>query len=163
MKVGDIILFKGRGIGFKLLSRLIRLFEKDWDGWGWHMAYVAFIAPDGGALIAESVGRGIREASLPTNREYRVYTWLEDADRLKIQEFTNKHLGENYDVAVYLWTMLQYLVLHFFNHPIPRLLDNRYTCWEFVFLMAREMGRPIQSLHRYPFLTDFLKAIEGEK
>ena len=68
------------------------------------------------------------------------------------------NLDCGYDVAVYFFTMLQYLILHFFNHPIPRLLDNRYACWELAFFFAREMGKPIQSIHKYPVITDFLKA-----
>lgn len=159
MKVGDIIVFKGSGTAFKLLSRLLRLFEREWDGWGWHLAYITRISAHGEVTIAESVGSGVRRSPLTGKNQYRVYTWLDDVNQRKLQAFTTKHLGESYDVAVYFWTMLQYLVLHFFNHQIPRLLDNRYTCWEFVFLMAREMGSPIQSLHRYPFLTDFLKAV----
>jgi len=159
MKVGDIIVFKGSGLVFKILSRLLRFFEKHWDGWGWHMAYITRISMRGEVTIAESIGSGVRRSPLTGKTQYRCYTWLEEVNQRKLQAFTSKHLGENYDVAVYFWTMLQYLILHFFNHQIPRLLDNRYTCWEFVFLMTREMGKPIQSLHRYPFLTDFLEAV----
>jgi len=155
--VGDILVFKGHGVVFQLLSRFLKLFERDYDRWGWHMAYVSHIDKD--VFIAESLGSGV-QINLLTDREYQAYHWLDKVDENKLTAFTADHLDCNYDVAVYFWTMLQYLVLHFFNHSIPRLLDNRYTCWEFVFLMCREMGKPVQALHTYPMLTDFLKGIK---
>ena len=79
-----------------------------------------------------------------------------------MENFIAEELHKGYDAAVYFWTVLQYFILHFFNHHIPRVLDNRYTCWELAFVFARERGKPIQSIHDYPIITDFLKEVEKQ-
>lgn len=166
MRCGDILIFRGSGWVHKILSRWLKLFERWWDGWGWHMAFVSYIDKATNEIyIAESVGSGVQVTPLGADHNtYRVYRWFDELiNEDKLTAFTERYLGCDYDVAVYFLTMLQYLVLHYFNHPIPRLLDNRYTCWEFVFLMCREMGKPIQSIHKYPVITDFLKAIGENK
>jgi len=161
---GDIICFKGEGIIFKTLSFLLGIFDRQWHElkWKpWHMA-IAYHNGKWGWKVIESTGRGV-EVNYLLSEDYRVYTWLDKPpSRKKMEKFVTEHLGKNYDVGCYLLTMLQYLVLHFFNHRLPRILDDQYTCWELVFEFCREMGKPIQSLHNYPIIIDFLKAVENE-
>ena len=163
---GDILVFKRRGFVSGVLGWILKQFERSWDGWGWHMA-IAWMKSEGGfgIWIVEAAGEGVRVNLIPYEKfrtEIRAYRWLDEAPSNEdIERFIAEQLDRGYDVAVYFWTMIQYLVLHFFNHSIPRLLDNRYTCWELAFLFAREMGKPIQSIHKYPMLSDFIK-VAGE-
>lgn len=159
---GDILLFRRKGFVTGVLGWLLKRFERKWDGWGWHMA-IAWQKSRLGYWILEAAGKGVR-VHLVRNEEFeteiRAYRWLDKpASGDDLEDFMAENLDKGYDVTVYFRTMIQYLVLHFFNHSIPRLLDNRYTCWELVFFFARKMGKPIQSIHKYPILTDFLKAV----
>jgi len=162
IQAGDILVFKRKGFVFGVLGWILKRFERSWDGWGWHMA-IAWKKGRFGYWILEAAAEGVR-VNLISDKvmktDVRIYRWLEappsDED---LEKFMADNFDYGYDVAVYLLTMLQYLVLHFFNHRIPRLLDNRYTCWELAFWFAREMGKPIQSIHKYPIITDFLKKV----
>ncbi len=163
LKPGDILLFKGAGSLWWFLSHLLRLFERLWDGWGWHLTYVSKIEA-GKVWITEGVWPVSHEVLLSEGREYRVYRVLpQPIDETKLSEFTASHLRKRYDVAIYFWTSLQYLVRHYWNHRIPRLLDDRYTCWELVEELCEEFGMSWGSKYDCPLITDFLKWAEGNK
>ena len=84
-------------------------------------------------------------------------------------------------MEVYFRTMIQYLTLRFVEYlqntfvpwhkfaiSLPRVLDDRYTCWELVYKFARVMGKPIQesaglSASRYPLISDFVRAMKGRR
>jgi len=163
-KVGDIVEFKGKGSVHGILSRLIWLFERWWDRWGWHVAFICGYDNDRGPLICESVAGGVRVIPLREVAggygEYRIHSWFEESpEQSKVDAYVESVLGAKYDVTIYLWTALQYLVRHLINRRIPRLLDNRYTCWENVFFFCREMGKPIQAIYDCPMITDLLKGL----
>ena len=154
IKVGDIIIFKGEGFAFQFLSRILKIFNPWWDRWGWHMAFVSKVNP---TIICESEIQGVHENPMP-QKEYRVYRWLEQpVDQAKVDQFVAEYLGKPYDVVIYFWTTAQYLFRHFWNRSIPRLLDDRYTCWELIFTFADHLGRQISADYDCPMLTDFLK------
>ena len=163
---GDILVFKRKGFVSGVLGWLLKRFERSWDGWGWHMA-IAWRKARLGYWILEAAGKGVRVNLIKEEvfkTDIRAYRWLDQpASGDDLEEFMAEELDKGYDAAVYIWTMLQYLILHFFNHSIPRLLDNRYTCWELAFFFVRKMGKPIQSIHKYPIITDFLKAVEKQE
>ena len=161
---GYIVEFKRKGLLPAILSKILRLFERDWDGWGWHLAIVWEESKlSDGWYILEALINGV-EINYYSN-EYlsdnaRIYKWLEKAPTKKaLARFLQSHITRKYDVGIYIWTTLQYLMRHYFNRKIPRLLDERYTCWELVFEFCEEMGKPISSKYDCPLVTDFLKAI----
>jgi hypothetical protein len=141
------------------------LFEKDWDGWGWHVGIV-WQRGLSGWFILEAVGAGVRinyyeEATL--NGRVRTHRWLEEEPaEEKMNDFLAGHIEKKYDVAVYFWTALQYLVRHYFNRRIPRLLDDRYTCWELAAAFYDAMGKPAHSKYDCPMLPDMLRTIDGK-
>ena len=163
---GDILVFRRKGFISGVLGWVLKRFEPWWDGWGWHMA-IAWKKGHFGYWILEAAAQGVKVNLIQEKvlkSDVRTYRWLDEPPSDEdLEKFMSENLNRGYDAAVYLWTMIQYLVLHFFNHSIPRLLDNRYTCWELAFLFAREMGKPIQSVHEYPILTDFLKEVEEKR
>jgi hypothetical protein len=73
--------------------------------------------------------------------------------------FFAAHLGKKYDVALYPWTTLQYFVRHWFNHRIPRLLDDRYTCWELEQEWEEMFNVTWGSKYDCPLITDLLREI----
>lgn len=156
---GDIVVFKRQGFVSGVIGWLIQRFEKDWDGWGWHMAIAVEYHKTKGWLIAESIGKGVTLSWLDCyDRPFKSYNWFnKEISAYKIRRFLADRAGCRYDVSVYIFTLLQYLVLHWFNHPLPRVLDRKYTCWELVFEFCREMGKPIQAPHKYPMITDFMR------
>jgi hypothetical protein len=162
---GDILIFKRKGFVSGVLGWLLKRFERNWVGWGWHMA-IAWQEARLGYWILEAAGKGVRVNLIKEEvfkTEIRAYRWLgQPASGDDLEEFMVEELTKGYDAAVYIWTMLQYLILHFFNRSISRVLDNRFTCWELAFFFARKMGKPIQSIHKYPIITDFLKEVEKQ-
>ena len=162
MKRGDVVIFKRSGFISFVIGSLIKFFEKWWDFWGWHMA-VVWQEAHGGWYILEAMGQGVK-INYYTDKflaeKTRIYTWLdEEPTEEKMGKFLAGHINKRYDVAIYFWTALQYLIRHYFNHRIPRLLDERFTCWELAFAFCEEMGKPIGSKYDCPIITDFLKVI----
>lgn len=157
IKLGDIIEFKGRGTVYGVMSRLIKVFEWWWDRWGWHTAFICG-KDERGWLICEAVYGGVQVGYL--RGEYKVHRWFDEPpSQEEVDKYVEEVLGADYDVAIYFWTTLQYLIRHLFNHRIPRLLNDRYTCWELVWWFCRGMGKPIQSIYDCPMITDLLKAV----
>ncbi len=164
MKRGDIIAFYGHGILYEVLSRLLKLFEPWWDRKCWHTAIIFLVSPDGCYLLeSQAQGVNINFYQAQDLKDTRLYRWFDsEPAEIKMEDFLAEHNNERYDVGLYFWTMAQYLIRHFFNHRIPRLLNNRYTCWELVFRLAEELDHPIGSPYDCPLLTDFLKHYGGD-
>jgi len=163
-KPGDILIFKGEGQPFGILSKCLKFFEPTWDGWGWHMATLTQLRLDDGKweyIEATDHGLDLNYGYL-NGDNVRVYRWFNSPpmpDAIKV--WVKNHLGLPYDVAIYFWTAASYIARHFWNRPVPYLLDNRYSCWEAVFKFCKDMGKPIPSKHDCPTLIDFLKT-QGE-
>ena len=170
MKINDIVEFKRETNPFKspasaILGGLLKLLEPEWSGWGWHLA-VAISQEDDGWWILEARAKGVAlnwysnafliDCTLP-------HTWLGDVDYEKRDAFLREYLGQPYDIQEYFWTGLSYLFRHFFNRPIRYLLDNRWHCVELVFFYCREMGKPINSIHDCPLISDFEMAMNTKK
>lgn len=164
MKPGDMIEFKRRGFMAWFLGGLLRLFERDWDGWGWHVA-ITWQRSATGWYILEAVARGVTinfYSNIYLAENTRFHTWLDDnPDDAMMKTFLQGHIGKRYDVAIYPWTAAQYLVRHYFNRRIPRLLDDRYTCWELAAAFYDYMGKPVHSKYDCPMLPDILRTING--
>ncbi len=146
---------------FKILSVLLSFFNSEWrnqDWKPWHTAFV-FAKDSYGWVICEALAEGVTTNYLDESKEYRVYRWF-DNPPFRLREFICDHLYAEYDVLLYFWTAVQYLARHYWNRPIPRLLDNKFTCWELVAEMCESMGKPIISKYDCPIITDILKALE---
>jgi len=157
--IGNIILFernKHDKIAF-ILTKLLKLFYKNYDGWGWHMGIVASRTTDGNDYW-------ILEATWPTSKltllsqmgKYRSYQWLDVINMNKHYEFVNSHIGKKYDILLYPWTTIQYLFRHYWNKPIPRLLDDRFTCWELATEYCEFMGKRMVSKYDCPILPEIV-------
>ena len=162
IRPGDIIMFKGNDIGYKLLSPILKLFNPDWDRWGWHLAFTCYKLDDEWR-ICESIGKGVTVSLLDMSSDFRVYRWFDVApEPTKIIEFVSKHYGDRYDIAIYFWTALAVIIRHYINHPIPKMLDDNYSCWELVQEFTEYMNKPIISKYDVVLITDIIKVINAK-
>ncbi len=166
MKAGDIVTFRGKGPVFGFFNILLNLFDDYWrslDWKPWHMG-ILWQETYGGWYVLEAIGQGVKINYYSTEHlkdNTRCWDWLDgEASMEKRFEFLRGHIDKRYDVGIYFWTMLQYLVRHYFNHRIPRLLDERFTCWELVSEWCEFMEKPIHSKYDCPLITDILKNLE---
>ena len=163
IRPGDIIMFKGNDIGYRLLSPILKLFNPKWDRWGWHLALTCYKLDDTWR-ICEAIGDGVTVSKLNMDSDFRVYRWFDVApEPTKIIEFVNKHYGDKYDIAVYFFTALAYLLRHYWGHRIPFLFDNRWSCWELTFYFCAMMGKPLAESYDFPMITDFIKVMDEKK
>jgi len=159
---GDIILFRGSGPVFNFLSTLLGIFDKKWKRLKKKPWHAAFIADEVAShyTIGESVSKGVTEAWLDEDAEFKVYRWLDsEPPKYKVQKFLLDRAYDRYDLSIYFWTALFYLVRHYFNHRIPKLLNNHFSCWELAGEFCAEMGKPLASKYDTFFITDILKAL----
>lgn len=182
MQKADIIEFK-RGKFFSvsgILGNILKLFDHKWGGWGWHVAF-AWEKTALGWYILEATRLGVMINFYPNeylSKNTRYWEWFMDYPEQDVMDnFAGEVVGKKYDVAVYFSTALQYLILrviewfqkkfipwHKFTISLPRILNDRWTCWELVFWFCRTMGKPIQEsiglpATRYPLISDFVKAM----
>ena len=166
LRPGDILIFKrnARNRSARVLGWVMHRMEHDWDGWGWHTGYVSRVLPDGGIETVESLrGTGVENVRYPgfgDLGEVRIYRWFDELDDELLEAFTMMHLGQGYDIACYFWTSLQKILAQFTHRLIPRIINDRYTCWELVCDLARAMDKPLQPPEEYPLIADMERALE---
>jgi hypothetical protein len=168
---GDLILcdlgticLKPSNIVGPVLSFLIGLFDREWHGLErkpWHCRIV--VSGYGRtAVVLEALAPGVVEMpidSIPLNKQ-RAYRWLDaPVNAATLKEWIDCHLGKRYDVLAYGFTALQYLLRAIWNRYIPRLLDDRYTCWELVMEFYEDSGKPMHSKRDCPLITDLCRAL----
>jgi hypothetical protein len=169
LKVGDIVLFRGKGFVFSVFNALLCLLDSFWRSQPkpryWHMG-IAWQKGGGGWIILEGYSPSVR-VHFYTHKELQNTLWFSWLDKTPTdsfqKKFYKKYIGKKYDVAIYFWTMFQYLIRHYFNRRIPRLLDDRFTCWELGDAFADELDKPWQDEYDCVLLQDFLKACIREK
>jgi hypothetical protein len=166
---GDLLLFK-RDPDDKvsgLLARFLARIDRFWDGWGWHMAYVYDVPTDGSIIVAEAkIGRGVqltKYADRDSLGDVRVYRWIDSLISSELESYTKKHMGCAYDMACYFWTGLQIVIGQLLGFSIPRINNNKYTCWELVCDMTHYMGKPLQPVRIYPIITEMVRVLENER
>ena len=163
---GYIIEFKRTGLTSAILGSLLKLFERSWDGWGWHLAIAWEQAYDGWNIL-EATEDGVEinyYSDKYLDENTRAYQWLTKVpSRKAMGEFLKSHINKKYDVAIYFWTALAIIIRHYFNHPIPKLLDDRFDCWELSAEFFAEVGEPIQSKYDVIIITDIIKALKGRR
>ena len=163
---GTIVEFKRHGFVSSVLGGLLKLIEPSWDFWGWHLALIIDRGYDG-YYILEATGVGVKVNYY--SRKYldentRMWQWLdEELTTEQMSKFLRSHIDKAYDVAVYFWTCLAIIIRHYFNRPIPKLLDNRFDCWELVAEFCAEMGKPIVSKYDVIIITDIIKALKEKE
>ena len=165
MRAGYIIEFKRKGIVSAVLGGILKLFDHDYDGWGWHVA-IAWAKAYDGWFVVEACALGVKAnyySDKYLERNTRAWKWFETP---LLNEQMNKFLQANidkaYDIAIYFWTSVAIIVRHYFNHPIPKLLDQRFSCWELVAEFCADMGKPIVSKYDVVIISDIVKALKGE-
>jgi len=164
IKVGDIIIFKRNGLVSFILGGILKLFERGWDGWGWHVAFISGIDDYTGVMICEALAGGVTENPLSNYKDYRVYRWFDESpDQFKVNRFVSKHKGEKYDILVYPLTALAYLIRHYWGRPVPRLLDNSWSCWELVYYFCNRMGKPLAESYDFPMISGLNKILAGKE
>jgi hypothetical protein len=166
---GDLLLFN-RDPDDKvsgLLARFLARIDKFWDGWGWHMAYVHDVLPDESIIVAEAkIGRGVqltKYADRDSLGDIRAYRWIDGLIPTELESYTQKHIGCAYDMACYFWTGLQLVIRKLLGLSIPRINNNKYTCWELVCDMTHYMGKPLQPVRIYPVITEMVRVLENER
>jgi len=166
LQPGDILVFKRneRSRTARVLGWVLQHMEHDWDGWGWHTGYVRRVMEDGSIETVESLrGQGVENVQYPDFQslgDVRIYRWFDDLDDNLLETFTMMHVGEDYDIACYFWTSLQRLLEPVIHHLIPRIINQRYTCWELVCDMAQAMDKPLQPVRQYPLIADMERVLE---
>ena len=164
IKLGDIVVFKRKGPVSFVLGGILKLFVPSWDGKDWHTAPVSKHDNERGWMICEALAGGVQENPLSLYHDYTVYRWFDEVlDQSKVNKFVADHLGKAYDVAIYFFTALAIIIRHFWNRPIPKLLDRRFSCWELTQEFTTALGKPIVSPYDVVIITDLMKALKGKE
>ena len=162
---GDIVLFKGKGLIFSILSSILWIFDKEWRSLKWKPWHTGFLTYKHGEYweLCESLRQGIKLTNLTDYdpKTYRIYRWFkkEPASDL-ILKYLGTHLHKKYDIEFYFWCTLSYLFRHYFNRPIKYLLDNRFCCWENIYHFASHCKKPIGCKYDCPLITDLCKSLD---
>jgi len=165
--VGDIVLFdlnKNPGIS-RVCSALLAICDSRWrkrDRKFWHTAIVSRKDRKLGWMIFEGNTPCTREIPLASCGSHELYRWFDKpVTQAKMRQFVEKYTGRSYDAAVYILTALTYLLHRYFNIHLPRILDDKYTCWELVYDACFYLGKPLGETHNYPMLPDMLESLES--
>jgi hypothetical protein len=134
IRLGSTLLWKGKGVWYEILSRLIKWFDPDpwvrevWDRWGWHLTQVVGQTDDGDWIIDEATAPHDRRVALSLcTGEYKVINWLEETPKqAKCDRFVASYSGFRYDPLSYLWTLLNRMTGGYF----PVISDKLHNCWE---------------------------------
>jgi hypothetical protein len=146
------------------ISFLSSIFDSQWRDLKRKPWHVRLVVSGYGrtATVLDALAKGVEEKpidSIPLDKQ-QAYRWFDDsinADFLK--KWVEAHIGKRYDVLAYFWTAAQYLARAIFNRYIPRLLDDKYTCWELIMEFCEDAGKPMNSKRDCPLITDLCKAL----
>lgn len=161
-RAGDIVLFKGKGIIFKILSSILWLFNRWWDVWAWHIG-VMWTEVHSGWMIMESLGGGVQVKFHPHQEltACRIYRWLgKEPSRKKMAEFEKEHLGASYDIDGYIGTGILYLLTRLTGRAMGRFQDDDYFCWELICKAMRFFGKPLLKMSQPVMITSIVKKLE---
>lgn len=156
IKLGSILVWKGGGILYAVLSFLIRKIDNpEWDGWGWHMSFISRYG--NGWWVCEATGEGVREERLANLKgEYKAFNIpLPLLGSEPVREFVKQHKGRKYHSLGYLWKALYILTRGHF----PRILTRKQVCWDLVFEFCDDMGAEITDEEVPPYLINFLSYV----
>jgi hypothetical protein len=142
-----------------LLSRLLRICDRNYDKWGWHLS-IAYTKGLNGWWILEATEDGV-ELNYYDNlflfRDTRIYRWFETPPcRDKMDAFMVEHIGQPYDVAIYFWSGLAVIIQNIFHIKLPKITNRRWTCWELIQEFTQELNKPILSPKRIVIISDLI-------
>jgi hypothetical protein len=146
IRLGSTLLWQGSGIGFEILSRLIKRCDPDlwiryeWDRWGWHLAQVVGRTNDGDWIIDEARAPQSHIIALSLCKgEYKVINWLDHAPKMsECSNFVMRYPDFSYDSISYLWTLLNRITRGVF----PKIANKMHNCWERNGCFNEMMGKP---------------------
>jgi hypothetical protein len=155
---GDILIFKGKGLWYHLLSRLIKKWkEPNWDKWGWHMAPLVsqdeYMDAQWPRLKLSSLSQALKAGA--EIRAYRIFPQIPPLE--KRESFIQKFWGRRYDWFAYILTACAALLRPHID--VPRIINRSYTCWETAFEFADFCGISIEWDYFLPWLPDFLRYV----
>ena len=164
---GDAITWKGNGIVFEVLSRMLAVIDNKshWDRYCWHTGYIVRLLPDGEVVTSQAVAKGVEAVTYPSVTdmgECRIYRWLDNPDQERIDEYTAKHNGESYDALVYIWVFLGGISMIYFRHPF-RVTNRLKMCWENLSEFCRYMGKELQPEEEPCLLTRVVARLEAKE
>lgn len=159
-KPGDTVLFKGNGPLFAFFNFALSTYIPKWRRlkWKpWHMGKLWGKTPEGWFVMEAwtPISRLQYYSNAELEQRAKVVAWLGPLDADFKMKCEQQYLHKPYDVTVYFWTMAQYFVRHYWNRVIPRLLDDRYTCWELVQSIDCDAGKGWGSKYDCVMITDF--------
>lgn len=160
LRAGDFILTQGQGWLFRMVSCFLNIVEPTWRQLVFKPLHMAFVMDGGGSIFEGYFPEArTRHISDLAPGSYRVYRWFpEPLDPGRVALFVNSRMGTRYDIDCYFWTFWYYLLRGLVR--IPRIINNRFTCWEICADLALWFGRPWHDMYSYPLITNFLKAMK---
>ncbi len=157
-KPGDVLVFRGGGILYEVLSRLIKRFkEPNYDRFGWHMSPIIKVQHSPYFLVTyiDAQFPRLKLAIVKPDDQVRCYRVLKrPPTKAKVQVVIDRLVGRPYDFLVHIWTFFAFLLRP--KVDVPRIINRFYDCWEATFEALDEWGVDVTHVYHYPWLTDFL-------
>lgn len=165
-KAGDAVTWKGNGLLFQVLSRILAIidYKTHWDRWAWHTGYIVRILEGGEVVTSQAVAKGVESITYSSVNEMgdcRIYRWLDNPDQEHIDEYTAQHNGLPYDALDYLWVFLGGISMIYFKHPF-RMENGWVMCWENLAEFCRWMCKELQPGEEPCLISRIVKRLEGK-
>ncbi|MCL2474820.1 MAG: hypothetical protein FWF37_01615 [Chloroflexi bacterium] len=145
------------------LGRIMKLFNRKWDGYGWHVGVVTQVERGSKAIkVLEAQPLGAREVRIENfydkkARNYRFWDLLgRELEKNEVRAIIAKYEGASYDFQAYFWTALAMIF------GLSRKDNGKYMCWELVYHIYRDLDAPIAGGDKdRPILTELNMACRG--
>jgi len=165
MRTGDVIVFKGSGPVFQVLSCLLGLFDKLWRKRKWKPWHAAIAYEQETAhtfKIVDSTEQGVGFNFLDLNRtDYKSFEWFDEPISMSaFNRWLYDYFGKPYDYDAYLGTAISFFMKRIFGTTM-RIVDKQYYCTELVAEFCRYFGKPLQPQNEYPMPNIVIKALEN--
>ncbi|MFA5378368.1 MAG: hypothetical protein WC455_21620 [Dehalococcoidia bacterium] len=144
-----------------ILSRLLKLFDKNYDGYGWHMS-IAWKQEWNGWWILEATTDGVECNFYHTEylfEDTRVYKWFDGLNARDMADFFHEYKSKIYDRLVYFWTGLAIILRRFWGIEMVHPDDDKFTCWELTAEFTEEMNKPILKDYEMVIISDMVKKL----
>ncbi len=169
-RIGDFVIVNGAGPTFTILSAVLSHYDEDWKNLPakpWHVGFLSRYVPvekiseqyplPGWYFSEAKGGVGITESHLSTLVEpFLVFRWFEEPiAQEKVTAFIDTYRGEKYDKFLGYF----FVILWYYWPKWPFIFDYNWMCWEWLWFFAMSFGKPITTIHSYPFLPLLLDRI----